>query len=154
MTSQFSRRTFLKSAGIGALGAMAAGSLSACGNGVKAGMGKSDPSDDPKAQNWFWFGEQPFLKINLLGKRFCNESGPYDYMLHSAWQQPYHTMANNGKDEDYNKEKARMIALDQPPYYGVRTGRGSWRRWTVSYRHEHAPRSRGRKPHRRPVHDR
>lgn len=40
---------------------------------------------------WFWFGEQPNLKVNLKGKRFCNESGPYDYMLHSAYMQPQHT---------------------------------------------------------------
>ncbi len=40
---------------------------------------------------WFWFGEQPFLKVNLNGERFCNESGPYEFMLHSMWMQPYHT---------------------------------------------------------------
>lgn len=155
---------------------------------------------------WFWFGEQPFLKINLNGKRFCNESGPYDYMLHSAFMQPHHTyvdvwdsdyveqvrqinevgccrlypfdngassnmpitkmagdfealieagyiqqadtmeelaeklnlpvdatvetwerynqFAEQGKDEDYNKEPYRLLKLDHPPYYGVRTG--SW----------------------------
>ncbi|EJZ83366.1 FAD-dependent oxidoreductase [Slackia piriformis] len=155
---------------------------------------------------WFWFGEQPFLKVNLNGKRFCNESGPYDYMLHSAYMQPYHTyvdiwdsdyveqvkqlnevgccrlypfdngapsnmpvslmgkkfeeleeagyiqkadtmeelaeklnlpveatvetwnrynmFAEQGKDEDYNKEPYRLISLTHPPYYGVRTG--SW----------------------------
>lgn len=155
---------------------------------------------------WFWFGEQPFLKVNLNGKRFCNESGPYDYMLHSAYMQPYHiyvdiwdsdyveqvkqlnevgccrlypfdngapsnmpislmakkfeeleeagyiqkadTMeelaeklnlpveatvetwnrynmfAEQGKDEDYNKEPYRLTSLTHPPYYGVRTG--SW----------------------------
>jgi succinate dehydrogenase/fumarate reductase flavoprotein subunit len=39
----------------------------------------------------FWFGEQPFLKVNLKGKRFCNESGPYEFMLHSMEMQPYHT---------------------------------------------------------------
>jgi succinate dehydrogenase/fumarate reductase flavoprotein subunit/uncharacterized protein with FMN-binding domain len=39
----------------------------------------------------FWFGEQPFLKVNLNGKRFCNESGPYEFMLHSMYMQPYHT---------------------------------------------------------------
>lgn len=153
---------------------------------------------------WFWFGEQPFLKLNLEGKRFCNESGPYDYMIHSAWFQPHHTyvdiwdsnyvedvrqmdeigccrlypwengapsnkdisamgpdienlinagyvqkadtieelasklnipveqtvasfnryneFARNGKDEDYNKEPYRLIELNAPPYYGVRTG--------------------------------
>ena len=40
---------------------------------------------------WFWFGEQPFLKVNLNGERFCNESGPYEFMLHSMDMQPYHT---------------------------------------------------------------
>lgn len=39
----------------------------------------------------FWFGEQPFLKVNLNGKRFCNESGPYEFMLHSMYMQPQHT---------------------------------------------------------------
>lgn len=155
---------------------------------------------------WFWLGEQPFLKVNLNGKRFCNESGPYDYMLHSAYMQPYHTyvdiwdsdyveqvkqlnevgccrlypfdngapsnmpvslmgkkfeeleeagyiqtadtmeelaeklnlpveatvetwnrynmFAEQGKDEDYNKEPYRLTSLTHPPYYGVRTG--SW----------------------------
>lgn len=155
---------------------------------------------------WFWFGEQPFLKVNLNGKRFCNESGPYDYMLHSAYMQPYHTyvdiwdsdyveqvkqlnevgccrlypfdngapsnmpvslmgkkfeeleeagyiqkadtmeelaeklnlpveatvetwnrynmFAEQGKDEDYNKEPYRLTSLTHPPYCGVRTG--SW----------------------------
>lgn len=158
---------------------------------------------DVKGQ-WFWFGEQPFLKINLKGKRFCNESGPYDYMIHAAHMQPHHTyvdiwdsnyfddvkqmnevgccrlypfdngaasnmpiqampamlqgledkgyiqradtmeelaaklnlpveqtvatwkhyneMAAAGKDTDYNKEAYRLIALDKPPYFGVRTG--------------------------------
>ena len=40
---------------------------------------------------WFWFGEQPFLKVNLNGERFCNEPGPYDYMLHSTIMQPHQT---------------------------------------------------------------
>ena len=39
----------------------------------------------------FWFGEQPFLKVNLNGNRFCNESGPYEFMLHSMYMQPNHT---------------------------------------------------------------
>ena len=51
---------------------------------------------------WFWFGEQPFLKVNLKGRRFCNESGPYEFMLHSMYMQPEHTYvdifdANNKK---------------------------------------------------------
>ena len=51
---------------------------------------------------WYWFGEQPFLKVNLKGERFCNESGPYEFMLHSMYMQPKHTYvdifdANNKK---------------------------------------------------------
>lgn len=81
------------------------------GSGIKAGMWLGARKDaigtsilfnrccvlpDEVAGNgvvgrWFWFGEQPFLKVNLNGERFCNESGPYDYMLHSAWLQPHHT---------------------------------------------------------------
>lgn len=194
------------------------------GDGIKATMwlgAKMDPlgaavtfnracckpdetADMDKTGRWFWFGEQPFMKVNLLGKRFCNESGPYDYMLHSAYMQPHQTyvdiwdanyaehvrqmnevgccrlypfdngappnrgitsmagdferliqegyiqrantpeelaeklnlpvenfvaslnryndMARNGQDQDYYKEGYRMLPLDTPPYYGVRTG--------------------------------
>ena len=53
---------------------------------------------------WYWFGEQPFLKVNLNGKRFCNESGPYEFMLHSMYMQPYHTYCQifdaNSKEYD------------------------------------------------------
>ena len=56
---------------------------------------------------WFWFGEQPFLKVNLLGKRFCNESGPYDYMLHSTVMQPYHTYVDIW-DSDYFAQVDQM----------------------------------------------
>ncbi len=197
------------------------------GSGIKAGMwlgARKDPigtsilfnrccvTPEETAGNgvvgrWFWFGEQPFLKVNLNGERFCNESGPYDYMLHSAWGQPQHTYVdiwdsgakekaeqmnevgccrlfpfdngaknnipfdvvwNNmnqgliddgyiqvadtieelaeklnipaenltatvekyngycdaGEDPDYFKESYRLTKLDQPPFYGVRTG--SW----------------------------
>ncbi len=31
-------------------------------------------------------------------------------------------MAENGKDEDYNKEPYRLMPLKTPPYYGIRTG--------------------------------
>ncbi|MBM7000567.1 FAD-binding protein [bacterium] len=81
------------------------------GSGIKAGMWLGARKDaigtsivfnrccvtpDETAGNgvvgrWFWFGEQPFLKVNLNGERFCNESGPYDYMVHSTWEQPQHT---------------------------------------------------------------
>ncbi|HPS40972.1 MAG TPA: FAD-dependent oxidoreductase [Anaerolineaceae bacterium] len=36
----------------------------------------------------FWLGSQPWLKVNLLGERFCNESQPYDFIVHAAARQP------------------------------------------------------------------
>lgn len=33
-------------------------------------------------------GTQPFLKVNLKGERFANESADYDYLPHAAAQQP------------------------------------------------------------------
>ena len=36
----------------------------------------------------FWMGSQPWLKVNLNGERFCNESGTYDFILHADAAQP------------------------------------------------------------------
>lgn len=36
----------------------------------------------------FWMGSQPWLKVNLNGERFCNESGTYDFVLHASSHQP------------------------------------------------------------------
>jgi hypothetical protein len=32
----------------------------------------------------FWMGSQPWLKVNLKGERFCNESSPYDFPIHAV----------------------------------------------------------------------
>ncbi|MCI9208273.1 MAG: FAD-dependent oxidoreductase [Adlercreutzia caecimuris] len=39
----------------------------------------------------FWMGSQPWLKVNLNGERFCNESGTYDFILHADASQPGNT---------------------------------------------------------------
>ncbi len=39
----------------------------------------------------------------------------------ASWKR-YNEMAAAGRDEDYNKEKHRLMAIDTPPFYGVRTG--------------------------------
>ena len=39
---------------------------------------------------FFTFATQPFLKVNQYGKRICNESSPYDYVVHAAQQYPDH----------------------------------------------------------------
>ena len=36
------------------------------------------------------FGSQPWLKVNLKGERFANESTPYDFILHAGHMQPGH----------------------------------------------------------------
>ncbi len=105
------------------------------GSGIKAGMwlgARKDPigtsilfnrccvMPDETAGNgtvgrWFWFGEQPFLKVNLNGERFCNESGPYDYMLHSTWLQPQHTYVDiwdsAAKEKDEQMEEVGCCRL-------------------------------------------
>jgi len=41
----------------------------------------------------FWMGSQPFLKVDLEGNRFTNESGCYDHILHTAYTLPGMTYA-------------------------------------------------------------
>lgn len=38
----------------------------------------------------WWPGSQPFLRVNKMGQRFCNEDGPYDFVFNLAVQQPGH----------------------------------------------------------------
>lgn len=37
-----------------------------------------------------WIGDQPFLKVTTEGKRFCNETSPYDWPLHAVTLEPGH----------------------------------------------------------------
>lgn len=48
----------------------------------------------------FWMGSNPWLKVNLNGERFTNESAPYDYVLNAAIAQPHHTVVDIW-DSDY-----------------------------------------------------
>lgn len=48
----------------------------------------------------FWMGSNPWLKVNLNGERFINESAPYDYVLNAALTQPHHTIVDIW-DADY-----------------------------------------------------
>lgn len=81
------------------------------GDGIRAAMWiGADKDPDPTAMlfdrgtiapdqlpdgNWeksgyFHLGSQPWLKVNLNGERFSNESVPYDFILHAAYMEPYH----------------------------------------------------------------
>ena len=55
----------------------------------------------------FWMGSQPFLKVDLNGKRFTNESGCYDHILHDAFNIPGMTYAMVW-DADYKKDMERF----------------------------------------------
>ncbi|MDR2197224.1 MAG: FAD-dependent oxidoreductase [Coriobacteriales bacterium] len=59
------------------------GCITAGGDGDLGGQGGGNPS-------FWWPGSQPFLRVNSLGKRFCNEDGPYDFEFNTAVQQPGH----------------------------------------------------------------
>ncbi|MEG1435407.1 MAG: FAD-dependent oxidoreductase [Gordonibacter sp.] len=48
----------------------------------------------------FWMGSNPWLKVNLNGERFINESAPYDYVLNAALTQPNRTVVDIW-DSDY-----------------------------------------------------
>ena len=37
-----------------------------------------------------WIGDQPFLKVNARGERFCNETSPYDWPLHQVSMEQGH----------------------------------------------------------------
>lgn len=55
----------------------------------------------------FWMGSQPFLKVDLNGNRFTNESGCYDYILHEAFKLPNQTYAMIW-DANYIKDMQRF----------------------------------------------
>ena len=55
----------------------------------------------------FWMGSQPFLKVDLNGKRFTNESGCYDHILHTACSLPGMTYAMVW-DADYIADMQRF----------------------------------------------
>lgn len=55
----------------------------------------------------FWMGSQPFLAVNLLGERFTNESGPYDYILHASQEEPGQTYCKVW-DETYEEDIQRF----------------------------------------------
>lgn len=48
----------------------------------------------------FWMGSNPWLKVNLNGERFTNESAPYDYVLNAAIAEPHNTIVDIW-DSDY-----------------------------------------------------
>ncbi|QEM68955.1 FAD-binding protein [Geobacter sp. FeAm09] len=54
---------------------------------VKPGDKAGYPFHSDEVMGPFWMGSQPFLKVNMKGKRFMNESAPYDWPLFAAGYQ-------------------------------------------------------------------
>ena len=59
---------------------------------------------------YFHLGSQPWLKVNLRGERFCNESLPYDFVLHAAYMEPEH-LYNTIYDSAWMEQIAHFQAI-------------------------------------------
>lgn len=60
--------------------------------------------------NWLWIGSYPFLKVNLRGQRFSNESVPYQFIPNAASKEPGYLYAMIW-DGNYADELQRMHML-------------------------------------------
>jgi hypothetical protein len=54
-----------------------------------------------------WIGSNPWLKVNLKGERYCNESSPYSYCVQAATTQPNNTLCTIW-DSDWEKYLAQF----------------------------------------------
>lgn len=67
------------------------------------------------------FGSHPFLKVNLKGERFVNESLPYDFMLHAGSLQPkrlYNTIFDSNWHEHVKQMDQIGCARIEPSQSG------------------------------------
>lgn len=62
-----------------------------CGMIFDRGAIKPDAVGTTGRDCQFWIGSQPFLKVDLAGNRFTNESGCYDHILHESLSLPGRT---------------------------------------------------------------
>lgn len=62
-----------------------------CGMIFDRGAIKPDAVGTTGNDYQFWMGSQPFLKVDLNGNRFTNESGNYDHILHESLSLPGQT---------------------------------------------------------------
>lgn len=78
---------------------------------VKPGVKTEDQYyQAPNFDHWLWIGSHPFLKLNLRGERFANESIPYQFMTNAATKEPGYLYAEIW-DDDYDKNAKVMHML-------------------------------------------
>ena len=54
------------------------------------GIGCAPEQQGGTSPNFWWPGSQPFLRVNALGNRFCNEDNTYDFCFNQGVEQPGH----------------------------------------------------------------
>ena len=54
------------------------------------GIGHLPEQQGGTSPNFWWPGSQPFLRVNALGQRFCNEDNTYDFCFNQGVEQPGH----------------------------------------------------------------
>lgn len=60
--------------------------------------------------HWLWIGSYPFLKVNLRGERFANESVPYQFIVNAASKEPGYLYAMIW-DDNYSNYLEKMHML-------------------------------------------
>lgn len=57
-----------------------------------------------------WIGSYPFLKVNLLGERFSNESVPYEFIVNATSKKPGYLYAMIW-DDSYGDQFEKLYML-------------------------------------------
>lgn len=63
-----------------------------------------------KFEDWLWLGSYPFLKVNMKGKRFSNESVPYQHIVNAAGKEPGYQYAMIW-DDNYGEYVKKLLML-------------------------------------------
>ncbi|BDR60636.1 FAD-dependent oxidoreductase [Lactobacillus xylocopicola] len=84
--------------------------------------------------NWLWIGSYPFLKVNLRGERFANESIPYQFIVNAASKEPGYLYAMVW-DDNYAEylEKMHMLGCARYGFPGYMTDKAAFVKDTESY---------------------
>ncbi|HIW88588.1 MAG TPA: FAD-dependent oxidoreductase [Candidatus Ligilactobacillus excrementipullorum] len=61
-------------------------------------------------EDWLWLGSYPFLKVNLKGQRFSNESIPYQFIVNAAGKEPGYQYAMIW-DDNYGEYVKKLLML-------------------------------------------
>lgn len=64
------------------------------------------PPNDP---GYLWLGSYPFLRVNLRGERFYNESAPYQFAMNAAARQPGYMQAMIWNEETMDDEHLQAV---------------------------------------------